>query len=194
MSYNNRLKIFIKSPKFKYIGNLHRQIITQIITGEENGNSVYNRFGIDNNILNNYKQYYSQLVNSTNINLFDIGQIDLESINKQIRIILTDIYTKLYGNNNELKNIEDIDYITDTFLNEDKNSDENIKGNNILKILANLAAVLDDCFLSFRAAVVKFQLGPKVHVGNTILTDDDDMFIAINQIQTIMKGFGIEIQ
>ena len=177
----DEVNMFINSTKFKYIENLHHQIIT----GEENGNSVYNRFGINSNIINDYKQYYSQLVNLASTNLFDIGQIDFKSINETIENILTDIYTKLYGNN-ELK---DIDYIKEALLNEDINSDENIKGNNILKILANLAAVFHDCYCSFLLVA----LGPKFSVGNiTIL--GKDAFIAVNQIKTIMKGLGIEIQ
>ena len=54
LSINEDINNFMNSNKFKFIGNLHQQIITEA----DNGNTVYNIFEIDCNILNNYKQYF----------------------------------------------------------------------------------------------------------------------------------------
>ena len=134
----NENKLLINSSEFKYIGNLHQQLIN----GVENGNSIFNRFEIDNNILNNYKQYYEQIINF--INNFCIKtpiefiQDDFSFRLEQIEKIITDIYTKLYGSNG-LKNFQEILCV---LIKENINSEEKLKGNNILKILAHLALLL----------------------------------------------------
>jgi hypothetical protein len=91
--------LLINSSKFKLIGNLHQQLIT----GVENGNSIFNRFEIDNNILNNYKQFYEHLINFTNTfnnkTLSEIIQDNYSIRIEQIEKIITDIYIKLYGRN-----------------------------------------------------------------------------------------------
>lgn len=50
-SMNDVLNNFINSNKLDFIGNLHQQIIY----GVDNGNTVYNWFEIDSNIIKNYK-------------------------------------------------------------------------------------------------------------------------------------------
>ena len=59
---NNDINKQIHSEKFKMLGNLHKQIMSNL----DNGNTVYNRFNIDANTLDKYKQYYKQLLICTN--------------------------------------------------------------------------------------------------------------------------------
>ena len=61
---------------------------------------------------------------------------------EQIRNIITCIYTKIYGRNG----LKDVDDIIDYFIIEKIDSDENLKVNNFLKILANLAIAIHDCY------------------------------------------------
>ena len=92
---------FINSNKFIFMGNLHQQIIA----GVENGNSIYNRFEIDSNIVNNYKQYSEQLINFIKTffhkTFSDFIQDDFCSKIEQIQNIIRDIYTELYGKNEQ---------------------------------------------------------------------------------------------
>ena len=77
-SFNN----FIKSNKFEFFGNIHQQIIT----GIENGNTVYNRFEIDSNIINDYKKYYEQLINF--LKTFNLEDILKSGVVEKIRNII----------------------------------------------------------------------------------------------------------
>ena len=185
---NEDINNLINSNKFKFMGNLHQQIIT----GAENGNSIYNRFEIDNNIANNYKQYSEQLTNFLIIyfheKLSNIILDDYSSRIGQIEKIITDIYTKLYGMD-ELKDIEDKMKV---FLDESINSDENLKGKNILKILANLACVIYYFSQNCHYAILLLAFGEKISIFNQIIMDNHILFEVIIQFQTIIKLFGIE--
>ena len=183
-------KLLINSSKFKLIGNLHQQLIN----GVENGNSIFNRFEIDNNILNNYKQYYEQLINFTNTfnkkTPYEILQDDYALRIEQIQKIITDIYIKLYGSNG----LKDFDKIMSFFYNENIYSEEKLKGNNILKILAYLAIVIYNCFQNCFYAILQLQFGKKIFVGDNIITDCDFFIEAINQCKTIFDVLGITSQ
>ena len=99
LSTSDEINYVINSSKFKMLGNLHQQIMI----GADNGNTVYNRFKIDNNILNDYKQYYKQL----NDFIIDIIQDNYSSRINQIQSIILSIYNKI-DNTNKLKDIDDI--------------------------------------------------------------------------------------
>ena len=140
---------FINSSKFKFLGNLHQLRITEV----DNGNSVYNRFEIDSNILNNYKQYYEKLKNFFHDITNEENEVmedDYKSRVQQINNIITDIYTKLYGRNG----LQDDDDIILFFMNEEINSEENLKGNGVLKILANLAISIHDYNVNAYFAII----------------------------------------
>ena len=190
-SMNNGNKTLINSSKFEFIGDLHQQIIT----GVENGNSIFNRFEIDNDILNNYKQYYEQLINF--INIFDsktlsdiIIQDDYSSQIEQIEKIISAIYTTLYGRNG----LKDIDEITEFFIDENIDSDENLKGNNILKILANLAIAILDCFRICQYGILQLYFGEKISIGGQFVINGEFFMEALNQCETINNVFGIKSQ
>ena len=190
-SVNDETKMLINSSKIKYLGNLHQQIIN----GVENGNSIFNRFEIDNDILNNYKQYYEYLFNFTksfNHNTLsdNILDKDYSSKTEQIKKIIKDIYTKLYGKNE----LNDFDDIISVFINEDINSEENLKGNNILKILANFAIAIDDCFQNIVYAILQLQFGEIISVGDNTLIDGGFLMETLNQFKTINDVFGIKSQ
>lgn len=186
---NEDIDKFINSNKFKFMGNLHQQIIT----GAENGNSIYNRFEIDSNIANNYKQYSEQLTNFlityVHKKLSDIILEDFSSI-EQIGKIITDIYIKLYGKD-ELKDIEDK---INVFLDESINSDENLKGKNILKILANLACAIYDCYRNSRYAILQLIYGKKICISGHIIMDNNIFLEVTIQLITIAELFGIETE
>ena len=107
---------------------------------------------------------------------------------EQIENIITDIYTKIYGRNG----LKDVNDIIAHFINEKIDSDENLKGNNILKILANLAVACYDCFQIGRFEGLKLEFGEKVCIGNTIIQDNSDLFEFLRKLEIIKKVFGIE--
>ena len=186
-SIRDENKLFINSSKFKFIGNIHQQLIN----GVENGNSTFNRFEIDNNILNNYKQYYEQIINFTNTFYYEkLYEIILDYRIEQIEKIIRDIYTKLYGSNGQ----KDIDEINLVFTNENINSEEKLKGNNILQILAHLSLAIHSCFQILYHAILQLQFGKKICVGDNIVIDGGFLIEAINQIKTIDDVFGIKRQ
>ena len=55
---NNIIDKYIQSDEFKMLGKIHQQIMNST-----NDNEIYNRFNINSNTLNKYKQYYNQLHN-----------------------------------------------------------------------------------------------------------------------------------
>jgi len=174
----NENKLLINSSEFKYIGNLHQQLIN----GVENGNSIFNRFEIDNNILNNYKQYYEQIINFINTFIIktpiEFIQDDFSFRLEQIEKIITDIYTKLYGSNG-LKNFQEILCV---LIKENINSEEKLKGNNILKILAHLAIAINYCILNLYYAILQLIFGK----------NNDFFKEALNHCKTIYDVFGIK--
>ena len=113
---------------------------------------------------------------------------DQEGRDLQIKNIITEIYTKLYGRNG----LQDVDDIMCFFINEEINSEENLKGNNILKILANLAVAIHDYYQNAVLTFSQFAFGSKIRVGNTIIPENSLFFDAVEQIKTIREVFGIK--
>ena len=184
---NEVINNLINSNKFEFMGNLHQQIIT----GVENGNSIYKRFEIDSNIVNNYKQYSEQLTNFIIIYFHSkLSDIILDYSNRigQIEKIITDIYTKLYGKD-ELKDIGDK---IEVFLDESINSDENLKGKNILKILANLACAIYYCSQNCFYAILRLIFVEKILFSDQIIMDNHIYLEVIFHFKTICEMFGIE--
>ena len=185
---SEQLEMFINSNKFKFLGKLHQLIITEV----DNGNSVYNRFEIDSNILNNYKQYYEKLKNFlydiTNKEKNEAMEDDYEGRIQKIKNIITDIYTKLYGRNG----LQDDDDIILFFMKEEINSEENLKGNGVLKILANLAVSIHDYNENAFFAISKLAYGKKIGIGNIIIQDNSLLFDTVKHFQTISEVFGIK--
>ena len=186
----NITEMLIISSKFNFIGNIHQQLIN----GVENGNSIFNRFEIDNNILNNYKQYYEQLINFINTlnksKPYEIIQDDCPIRIEQLEKIIKDIYTKLYGSNG----LKDTYKIRLFFINEDINSEEKLKGNKIFQILAYLAIAIHDCFHICYYASLQLKLRKKISIGDNILMDCGFFIKPLNIFKTIYDVFGIKIQ
>ena len=187
---NDEINYRINSNKFKVIGNLHKQIMSD----SDNGNTVYNRFDIkDDNILKCYKQYYNQLIDFSNTfcdkKLIDIIKDDYNDRINQIENIIISIYNKLDNNNNFE---EDIDEIIEIFIREDIKSESDLKSKNILKIIANLAAVIYDCIQNTRIACMQLAFGPKISFGNHIIMENHNFLESLKQFKKIYEIFGIE--
>ena len=113
---------------------------------------------------------------------------DYESRVQQINNIITDIYTKLYGRNG----LQDEDDIMIFFMKEEINSEENLKGNNVLKILANLAISIHDYNEIAFFAIIQLAYGRKISVGNIIIQDNSLLHDTVKHFQTISEVFGIK--
>lgn len=189
-STSDDINYFINNRQFKMLGNLHQQIMN----GADNGNTVYNRFNINDNILNDYKNYYKQLIDfiSTFFNkkLIDILEDDYSSGINQIKNIINNIYAEL----DNRERLEDIDDIMCFFIDDKIDSENDLQGNNVLKIIANLAIATHDCAQNAQYASLQLAFGQKLYIGNSIILTNNIMHEISKQFKIICDTFDIKIK
>lgn len=163
----DRLDRHVKSTKFVMLGNIHKQIM-ECIQQEKNNSAVinsksqdlYNKFNLNSDILNKYKQYYDKLINhindlmpSTNANaLFNFKLFETMYDVSEITI---DIHKLLNNEDLELDD-ENVNYISELVIDEQINSENDLQGNNIFKVIENLSVAISDWCLYAQPAL--FQL------------------------------------
>ena len=186
----NKLNDNVKKAKDKFYTNIQNNRFTSLyilhnrIMTTTKSNKLSNNFGIDFNILNQYKTYYNQLIsniwnsNSTN----ELRNFNIRSIAENSTKVLIDINNKL--NRKELTKC-DISTIKDQFLDEKIRSNE-LKGNNMFKIIANLACYILDWNEYVQATYEKYLLSPCKE------TSTNEYKEACKQLGTIFKSFKIK--
>lgn len=177
----DRIDDNIQSNKFKMLGNIHKKI--KNYTKEQ----LYYEYNIDADILNKYNQYTDKLVNDINdlmqsltgVSLFGLKFYKIMNNSDEILINIHNLLT----NSNLKVNWDNIDEIMQEVIDEEIDSKQDLKGNNFLKIIENLAVAISDWCLYTQSSMLQF--------FGSGLTNSTNFATACKQLKKIGDAYGI---
>ncbi|MBR1944246.1 MAG: hypothetical protein IJ848_02110 [Alphaproteobacteria bacterium] len=171
VSFQNMLTNDIHSEKFKMLGNIiHKQIM------DSNKEELFKKFNINNEVLNQYKFFYSHLINIIKRHGSNYNDIirDANDLTIYIYILLNDNVINAQSN---------IDYVKRIIWNRNISSEKKLYGNNILKVVASLSNAIADWSKCANESAITFLSSNK--------NKDNIHKTANEQLQYIKEIFGI---